>query len=44
MISKGTKRWNDLEVNQESQYSWSESSYINNPPFFESVENELPEL
>lgn len=43
-ISKGTKRWNELEVKQESLYSWGESTYINNPPFFEHVQNELPKL
>ena len=41
-IAKGTERWNQLEVSEDSLYKWDESTYIQNPPFFSHVEHELP--
>lgn len=41
-IAKGTDRWNSLEVKQGIQYEWkNESTYIHNPPFFQSCGLEL---
>ena len=37
-ISKGTEKWNALEVNDNSLYDWDENStYIKRPPFFEAI-------
>jgi len=41
-IAKGTQRWNELPVSEDSLYKWEESTYINNPPFFSHVEHQLP--
>jgi aconitate hydratase len=44
-ISKGTERWNALKTEPSLQYSWKDSStYIHNPPFFQSTQLELPKL
>lgn len=44
-ISKGTDRWNALQVEKSQLYSWKESStYIHNPPFFQSMEHSLPAI
>lgn len=43
-ISKGTDRWNSLNVTPSLQYEWKPSTYINNPPFFNSTKNELPKI
>jgi len=40
-ISKGTDRWNSLEVNNEPLYDWDEeSTYIKRPPFFEAIKKQ----
>lgn len=37
-ISKGTDRWNSLEVNDAPLYNWVDNStYIKRPPFFEKI-------
>lgn len=37
-ISKGGDRWNNLKVEKSEQYRWkNESTYIHNPPFFQST-------
>jgi len=37
-ISKGTDRWNSLEVNDAPLYNWDDNStYIKRPPFFEKI-------
>jgi len=41
-ISKGTDRWNALDVPKTKRYQWKDSTYINNPPFFQSLTKELP--
>ena len=39
-ISRGTDRWNSLEVNDQPLYDWDEeSTYIKRPPFFEKIKN-----
>jgi len=37
-ISKGTDRWNAINVSATSNYQWTESTYIHNPPFFQHTE------
>mmetsp|Transcript_25746 Transcript_25746/g.39589 ORF Transcript_25746/g.39589 Transcript_25746/m.39589 type:complete len:445 (+) Transcript_25746:1253-2587(+) len=40
-ILKGSEMWQDLEAPEGKLYTWDESStYIHNPPFFQSVSNE----
>ncbi|RUS84407.1 hypothetical protein EGW08_007791 [Elysia chlorotica] len=42
-ISKGNKRWNSLEAPASDLYPWDlKSTYIKSPPFFETMERELP--
>lgn len=44
-ISKGTDRWNALEVPKTDRYQWKpESTYINNPPFFKNLGKQLPNI
>ena len=44
-ISKGTPRWNALKVGTDKTYQWkNESTYIHNPPFFQSLKNEKPKI
>ena len=44
-IAKGTERWNNLKTEPSLQYNWKESStYIHNPPFFQSTELALPKI
>lgn len=43
-ISKGTDRWNALNVEDSKTYSWKESSYINDPPFFKGMTLQLPKI
>jgi len=44
-ISKGTDRWNSLKTEPSLQYNWKDTStYIHNPPFFQSTQLSLPSL
>nr|AZL94248.1 homoaconitase [Cardiosporidium cionae] len=44
-ISGGTDRWNGLEAPSGQLFSWSDdSTYIHNPPFFASMELDLPQI
>jgi aconitate hydratase len=44
-ISKGTDRWNSLKTEPSLQYKWKESStYIHNPPFFQTTKLTLPKI
>lgn len=44
-IAGGTERWNALNVSQDIQYGWKESStYISNPPFFQNISSIPPQL
>jgi len=44
-ISKGTERWNNLQVPEGKQYKWKETStYIHDPPFFKKMTLDLPEI
>ena len=41
-ISKGTDRWNSLQAPSGLQYQWDEkSTYIHNPPFFQTMTKEV---
>lgn len=44
-IVKGTDRWNALEVTDAKTYSWKEEqTYIHNPPFFQGLTLDKPEI
>eukprot|EP00997_Jenningsia_sp_PLL12_P009844 NODE_68_length_2741_cov_26.280089_g64_i0.p1 GENE.NODE_68_length_2741_cov_26.280089_g64_i0~~NODE_68_length_2741_cov_26.280089_g64_i0.p1 ORF type:complete len:571 (-),score=118.06 NODE_68_length_2741_cov_26.280089_g64_i0:19-1731(-) len=44
-IAQGTDRWNALNAPEGNMFSWEDNStYIHNPPFFQSMGKELPEL
>jgi aconitate hydratase len=41
-VFKGNEEWNDIELSESDLYPWSdESTYIQEPPFFEGIEGEL---
>lgn len=42
-VKTGNKAWNELNVPVGDQYAWDpKSTYIQSPPFFETMERELP--
>lgn len=43
-IQAGTDRWNSLVAPSGDLYEWDDSTYIHNPPFFSSMNLELPTL
>ena len=44
-IKNGNTAWNELQVPSGDQYSWdNDSTYIQSPPFFETMEKELPQI
>nr|AZL94715.1 homoaconitase [Nephromyces sp. MMRI] len=43
-VSIGNQRWNDLKVPEGVMYSWGNSSYIINPPFFDDMQIEPPQI
>ena len=43
-ISQGTARWNALEVKKSDLYSWKDSTYIHEPPFFKDFSLSLPKV
>jgi len=44
-ISKGGDKWNSLKVEKSLQYNWKDSStYIHNPPFFQTTNKDLPKI
>jgi aconitate hydratase len=44
-IAKGTERWNNLEAPAGKLFEWSDdSTYIHNPPFFQSMELDPPKI
>mmetsp|Transcript_16758 Transcript_16758/g.18633 ORF Transcript_16758/g.18633 Transcript_16758/m.18633 type:complete len:894 (+) Transcript_16758:20-2701(+) len=44
-IALGTDRWNSLDAPSGTLFDWSEdSTYIHNPPFFASMELDLPKI
>ena len=45
-ISQGTETWNSIPTNNDKVFKWKDTStYIHNPPFFDSVTStKLPEI
>ena len=44
-IQLGNEKWNSLNLEPTLHYNWNlESNYIKNPPFFDSMANELSEI
>ena len=44
-IKTGNVAWNELKVPLGDQYTWeADSTYIQSPPFFESMEKTLPAI
>merc|ERR1712227_920329 len=44
-IKNGNTAWNELKVPSGDQYSWdNDSTYIQSPPFFETMQKELPQI
>jgi aconitate hydratase len=44
-IAKGTDKWNSLHAPEGEFFEWSdESTYIHNPPFFDTLTPELPQI
>ncbi|HET9834802.1 MAG TPA: aconitate hydratase AcnA [Rhodanobacteraceae bacterium] len=44
-VFQGSREWNAVEVPEGDQYTWdATSTYIKNPPYFEGMTMELPEL
>ena len=44
-VSTGSAEWSGLKVSDSKTYPWDEAStYINNPPFFDGLSQELPEI
>ena len=43
--STANERWNEIETTDEPLYEWDENStYIQNPPFFEGLSKEPDEI
>lgn len=41
----GDKEWQDLKITKTNTYNWNKvSTYINNPPYFEGIENRSEKL
>ena len=44
-VTKGSGEWANLEVSDSKTYPWNElSTYIHNPPFFQGLTKDLPEI
>ncbi|XP_022100488.1 cytoplasmic aconitate hydratase-like isoform X2 [Acanthaster planci] len=44
-IAKGNERWNSLDAPESMLYPWDpQSTYIQSPPFFETMEKEVPPI
>lgn len=39
-VFKGTQRWQELPVPEDTTYSWPASTYIKHPPFFDGMQAE----
>lgn len=40
-VFAGTQEWQDIQVSGGETYAWDDSTYINNPPYFEGMTNEV---
>jgi aconitate hydratase len=43
-VFEGTEQWRALPVPEGKTYSWPESSYVKNPPFFEGISADVDKL
>lgn len=43
-VFEGTEQWKSLPVPEGETYSWPESTYVKNPPYFNDMSNELDAL
>jgi aconitate hydratase len=43
-VFEGTEQWRELPVPEGKTYTWPESSYVKNPPFFEGITQDVPAL
>ncbi len=41
-VFEGDEEWKSLDVPSSETYHWPESTYIQNPPFFEGLSKEIP--
>lgn len=40
-VFEGTEQWKSLPVPEGETYSWPDSTYVKNPPYFENMTNEV---
>ncbi len=40
-VFKGTEEWQKIEISGGETYEWDDSTYINNPPYFEGMTSEV---
>lgn len=43
-VFDGTEDWKNIKTTSEQTYSWTPSTYIKNPPYFEGMTKSLPKL
>ncbi|MFC4698767.1 aconitate hydratase AcnA [Glaciecola siphonariae] len=43
-VFEGTEQWRALSVPEGETYSWPESTYVKNPPYFEGMTNEAADI
>lgn len=43
-VYSGNETWNNLQVNKTDLYDWPESTYVRQPPFFDGITAEIPEV
>lgn len=44
-ITSGNERWNALQAFEGERFAWNpDSTYIHNPPFFEGISQDLPQI
>jgi len=43
-VFEGTEQWQALPVPEGSSYTWPESTYVKNPPFFNDISREVASL
>ncbi len=43
-VFEGDDTWKNIEVSKSDTYDWQESTYINNPPYFENIEKSASDI
>jgi len=43
-VFAGTQEWQDIEISGGETYEWDDSTYINNPPYFEGMTDKVDTL